>query len=355
MHKTIYQSKLIYNFVKKVFPKVKKELNHWKNYAHTIPDQVLSQQALLSIQKKSFHAQGGCIYSLYDHQINKRAIQFIVALQTISDYLDNLCDRVGVEDEVSFLNLHKAITNALNPDTHFSDYYKDYPYKEDGNYLYALVNTCKCYIRTLPNYNLVQENTLYLGKLYGEMQSYKHIALSKREKAMHTWASKYLYLYDGLSTWEFSSAAGSTLGIFLLCTLAEDKNLDQNEVKKVMNTYFPSICGLHILLDYFIDEKEDLSTGDLNFVSYYKNKEEKEKRLIYFLNQSFNKSFHLKNPLFHLTVIEGLIAMYLSDPKTNAFPEKITTRKILKNASCTANTLYFICKLLRKKSIISSV
>lgn len=352
MNKAIYQSKLIYPFVKKVFPQVTKELNHWKCCAHNIPDEILSHQALCSIQKKSFHAQGGCIYSLYYHQLNKENIRFIVALQTISDYLDNLCDRVGIENEISFLQLHKAITDALNPDNHFSDYYKDYPYKHDENYLYSLVDTCKSYIRTLPNYYLVQEHTLYLGKLYGEMQSYKHINKNKRELALRTWADKHLHLYESLSPWEFSSAAGSTLCMFLLCTLAEDKNLNKKEIKEVMEAYFPWICGLHILLDYFIDEKEDISTGDLNFVSYYNSIEKKEKRLIYFLKQSLYKASCLKNPLFHITIIEGLLAMYLSDPKTISEYEKIISKKILKNASFTANTLYIICKGLRQKKVI---
>lgn len=41
-------------------------------------------------------------------------VKFIVAFQTISDYLDNLCDRVEVNDEQAFRQLHLAITDALD-------------------------------------------------------------------------------------------------------------------------------------------------------------------------------------------------------------------------------------------------
>ncbi|MCT4605907.1 MAG: tetraprenyl-beta-curcumene synthase family protein [Marinisporobacter sp.] len=350
--KLIYQSKIIFKFVKEVFPQVKKELSYWNTQATKIPDELLSHQAISSIQKKTFHAQGGCIYSLYYGDMDQKLISFIVALQTISDYLDNLCDRVGVENEKSFLQLHYAITDSLTPNDVFHDYYKHYPYKDDGGYLYSLVKTCKDYISTLPSFHLVQKDLLFLGKLYSEMQSYKHIEQSKREKALDDWAGNYLDLYKHLSTWEFSASSGSTLGMFFLCTLSEDKNLDENTVRKVLDAYFPYICSLHILLDYFIDEREDLNTGDLNFISYYKTPQEKEKRLLYFLEQSLNKALPLQNSLFHITIIEGLLSMYLSDPKTNFEDEKNISKKILKNSSYTTNILYNSCKLLRKKKII---
>lgn len=352
IHKSINQSRIIYQFVKNVFPKVKKELSYWQEYARHIPDPILSQQALASIQNKSFHAQGGAIYSLYYHKIQPECIQFIVALQTISDYLDNLCDRTGVEDKIAFLQLHHAITDALHPSDCFSDYYQYYPYQEDGKYLYQLVSTCKNHIRTLPSFHLVQEEVFSLGRLYGEMQSLKHIAPCKREAAMHTWAKQHLFRYENLSTWEFAAAAGSTLGIFLLCTMAQQKNLTKKEVQKLTDAYFPWICGLHILLDYFIDEQEDLHTGDLNFVSYYTDHEEKEKRLLWFLEQSLKRAETLENTLFHTTIIEGLLAMYLSDPKTALGYEKNIRQKILQKASYATNTLYFICKLLRQKKVI---
>ena len=352
MHKHIYQSKTIYKFVKKVFPQVKKELSYWKNCADTIPDEVLAHQAISSIQKKTFHAQGGCIYSLYYGKVNNDLIQFIVAFQTISDYLDNLCDRVGVENEKSFLQLHYAITDSLNPDETFHDYYAYYPYTNDGGYLHTLVKTCKNYIKRLPSFHLVQDNALFLGTLYSEMQSYKHIAKDQREQSLDIWASKHIHLYTNLSTWEFSAAAGSTLGIFLLCALSEHRSLDKITVKKTMDAYFPYICGLHILLDYFIDEREDLLEGDLNFVSYYQDDLEKEKRLTYFLKESLSKALYLENSLFHVTVIEGLLSMYLSDPKTNFEVEKNISKKILKTSYYTTNILYTSCKLLRGKKII---
>ncbi|MFT9495490.1 tetraprenyl-beta-curcumene synthase family protein [Anaerosolibacter sp.] len=352
IYKPFYQTKLIYKFVKDVFPLVDKELSVWRKAASNGQDPVLSQQALASIEKKSFHAQGGAVYSLYTQQVNPSVVKFIVALQTISDYLDNLCDRVGLEDHMAFLQLHKAITDALDPSDTFSDYYAHYPHKNDGGYLQSLVASCKVYITQLPKYDLIHKEVMDLGKLYGEMQSYKHISSMHREAALDTWAKYHLTSFPDLSTWEFSAAAGSTLGIFLLCALASDETLTVQEVQDVKNAYFPWVCGLHILLDYFIDQQEDLSTGDLNFVSYYQDIQTKKERLQWFLQQSLERVLSLKNPTFHLTVIEGLLAMYFSDPKTSQGEEALIHREILQLAPYSTSVLYNICKKLRNKNII---
>jgi len=349
----LQKAKLIHQFITKVFPIVKEELHYWKSMAQNIPDPVLSQQAIDSIQDKSFHCQGGSIYSLYTGTANSKNIRFIVALQTISDYLDNLCDRVGVEDQNAFLQLHMAILNSLDPYCKIEDYYAYYPHNEDGGYLKSLVLTCREYLLALPSYSIVREEILYLGKLYSEMQSLKHIKLSERNKALENWTNKYIHQYPEITTWEFSAAAGSTLGIFILSTLAEDKDLTKLQVKEIVNTYFPWVCGLHILLDYFIDEKEDIITQDLNFVSFYSSNAEKKERLLLFLSQSFNEVSYLPNSFFHEMIIEGLLAMYLSDHKASSGLEKSIAYSLLNQSTKNSKVLFHICKILRKKKVIT--
>ena len=76
----------------KVFPAVRNYLNHWKIQAQQIPNLELRKQACSSIEDKQFHCEGGSIYGLLARRHCQEAIEFIVAYQTISDYLDNLCD-----------------------------------------------------------------------------------------------------------------------------------------------------------------------------------------------------------------------------------------------------------------------
>ena len=48
-------------------------------------------------------------------------------------------------------------------------------------------------------------------------------------------------------------------------------DFEKNDAEQIRNGYFPYIQGLHILLDYLIDQEEDKVGGDLNFCFYYEN------------------------------------------------------------------------------------
>ncbi|MCX7708869.1 MAG: tetraprenyl-beta-curcumene synthase family protein [Clostridia bacterium] len=338
---------MIYDFVGKVFPEVDRQLNRWINLCIQAEDHELSEQALSSIRFKKFHAQGGSAYALYPKVNCFNAIDFIVSFQTISDYLDNLCDRAGVCDEYSFRQLHLSMLDAIEPDTEKNDYYLLYPYKNDNSYLESLVDECRSRIKELPSYRLVKNYIKNYVQLYCDLQTYKHLSLDKRERRLISWAAKQLEHYPGISCWEFSAASGSTLGVFALYAAACDPDLTSNEVATIDALYFPWICGLHILLDYYIDAQEDLQMGDLNFTYYYENLKQCEDRLLFFVEQSLSRCSGLKYPGFHMTVIKGLLAMYLSDPKASMGMNRLASRNILRSSGKKTEMYYNICRLLR--------
>lgn len=344
----LYQLNLIKKFIKDVFPMIDEELNTYLKRAQNIPDPDLSKQAVSSIETKKFHCQGGGVYVLYPSVHAEDMVTFIVSYQTISDYLDNLCDRAKVTDERAFRQLHLAMTDALDTSSEIEDYYSCYPYKDDGGYLALLVKECKKVIRKLPSYDVARERLLFLAELYSDLQVYKHLDLDIRKDKMEHWFEKYLGFFPHISGWEFSAATGSTLGIFMLIAASMDKDLEAREVNKIFDAYFPWICGLHILLDYYIDLYEDIKERDLNFVSFYKDSHECENRLKLFYRKALSSSKTLKHPLFHRTVVEGLMAMYLSDPKANLGGHEKITRRLLKESGYFPRLLYLICLRLRK-------
>lgn len=343
---------LIYKYIKHVFPLVKRDLRHWETLAKLSPDKVLSKQAIDSISSKSFHCLGGSIYALYPGVRTEGVVEFIVAYQTISDYLDNLVDALEVQDERAFAQLHLAMTEALEPKAERSDYYAFYPYQEDGGYLAALVQTCQGKVGSLPSYSLVKGEMLWLAELYSSLQITKHLAESEREGKMLSWIQSLLTHYPGLSEWEFAAATGSTLGIFCLYAAAYDPLLQQEDVLKIKQAYFPWIEGLHILLDYFIDIEEDRETGQLNFVEYYKSKEERMERLSFFVQTSLQNARRLPYSKFHEAVINGLLAMYLSDDKGNLQELAETTQSLLQIGGVKVKLLYWMCSQLRKRDIL---
>ncbi len=350
--KTSGRMSLIFHYVKDVFPLVRQELKRWEKAAHLCPDEPLARQALASIAQKRFHCQGGSIFALYPGANSQAVVEFVVAYQTISDYLDNLVDSLQVENEQAFRQLHLAMLDALSPSNSMADYYRYYPYQDDGGYLVHLVKVCQLKIAALPAYSVVQEPMLWLAGLYSDLQTYKHLALVEREAKMLTWAAGYQADYAAITPWEFAAASGSTLGIFCLYAAALDPDLSLAAVKSILQAYFPWISGLHILLDYFIDLEEDRSTAQLNFIEYYADNAQISKRLSFFITESFQHIAQLSNADFHFTVIQGLLAMYLSDPKSNTTSIVPITRQLLDQGGFSVKLLHWLCQRLRDYKII---
>ncbi|MFD0698596.1 tetraprenyl-beta-curcumene synthase family protein [Paenibacillus sp. GCM10027628] len=319
-----------------ILPEVDSQLSLWKAAAERIPDDELRTQALASIATKQFHCQGGAVYAAANLSMRHVLIPLIVAFQTISDYLDNLCDRSTSLDPQDFRQLHQSMLDAVDPSAPLHDYYAYRQEKDDGNYLSELVKTCQSCIFLLPSYALVADQVRELVSLYCDLQVYKHIRKDLREPELQEWWDKHQSRYKQLSWNEFAAATGSTLGMFMLFLAACEPQLQEEQVAHIHEAYFPYVCGLHILLDYLIDQEEDLIGGDLNFCSYYDNMEETVQRIAFIAQEAREKILCLEHPRFHRMIIEGLLALYLSDPKVNHQQQvKQISRRLMKNSPLT--------------------
>jgi tetraprenyl-beta-curcumene synthase len=324
---------LMYRVYKYVLPEVKSQLQLWMQTAERIPDPELRKQAVASIMNKQFHCQGGSVYSIANMPMRHVLIPLIVAFQTISDYLDNLCDRSTSLDPNDFRQLHQSMLDAVNPSAPLHDYYAYREEREDGGYLNELVKTCQSCICLLPSYSLVAEHVSELVGLYADLQVYKHIHKDQREQELQAWWHKHKSGYSQLNWNEFAAATGSTLGMFMMFLAASDRYLRLEQVESIREAYFPYVCGLHILLDYLIDQEEDINGGDLNFCSYYDTLDRTAERIIFIVEQARKQILHLEHQRFHRMIIEGLLALYLSDPKIKSQQQvKHISKRLMKKS-----------------------
>ncbi|MDO9573483.1 MAG: tetraprenyl-beta-curcumene synthase family protein [Candidatus Contubernalis sp.] len=354
LKKETWQLNILARFVTRVFPLVDRELTGWKKYLNSCDSGELKNQALASIRDKRFHCQGGSIYALYIPEKSKDLVPAIVALQTISDYLDNLCDRVDCGQEEAFRELHRSMIEALDPQEkrQEGDYYRFYTLRQDGGYLEKLVEKTSMSLSNFPSYGCVKERCVELISLYGDLQVYKHLDLRIREEKLIRWFESHREKTPEIFWWEFSAAAGSTLGVFMLMAASGEKNLSPKEAKHIHECYFPWICGLHILLDYFIDQQEDQVHQDLNFVNYYVDEKQCGERLGFFLEKSLESASALPRPDFHTLVVKGLLAMYLSDPKVEKQGLLGIARQLMDQAGSDVPGMYRFCRMLRRLKVM---
>jgi tetraprenyl-beta-curcumene synthase len=342
--------RMMYQVYKYVLPDVRKELTGWKQHAASIPDRELREQALASIATKQFHCEGGAIYAAANAAYRPILIQLIVALQTISDYLDNLCDRSTSLDPNDFRLLHQSMLDAIDPSEPIRDYYTHRAECEDGGYLQALVRTCQKAIQQLPAYPCVQPYVEELVGLYADLQVYKHIRIDLRENELIAWRDRNGTLSPHLHWNEFAAATGSTLGMFMLFLAASMKDLTPDDALLIRNSYFPHVCGLHIMLDYLIDQEEDRHGGDLNFCTYYPDQETLLSRIGLIVECAREDVGRLPDAGFHRLIIEGLLALYLSDPKVrNQRDVRLVARKLMRNSPWTRLFFYMNSMWIRTR------
>ncbi|MGK9250445.1 tetraprenyl-beta-curcumene synthase family protein [Paenibacillus humicus] len=341
--------RLMYRVYKYALPDVSAELESLRQRAERIPDPELRTQALSSMKEKRFHCQGGSVYAIADPASRKVLIPLIVALQTISDYLDNLCDRSTSLDADDFRLLHRSMLDAVDPDAELTDYYALRAERDDGGYLHHLVRTCQRQAAMLPGYAAAQPEVSRLVGLYGDLQVYKHIAKDLREEKLLAWWELHRREYPELRWNEFAAATGSTLGMFTLFAAALDPALTPERAAEVRRAYFPHVCGLHILLDYLIDQEEDREGGDLNFCNYYSGTAEAAQRIGEIVRRAREDIRRLPEPGFHRMIVEGLLALYLSDPKVSGQQDvRSVSRKLMRRSPLTRLFFFMNSVVIRR-------
>lgn len=333
----------------KVQPLTHFYLRQWEERALRIPDPELRKQALASIATKAFHCEGGALYGLLAGVHYKEAIAFIVAYQTISDYLDNLCDRSTSQDPEDFRALHESMLQALSPDMPPSAYYRFRREQDDGGYLSALTQTCRKVLNGIPNYHLGAAALRELAEFYVDLQVHKHVRKEERLPRLQAWFEGHANELPPMAWYEFAACTGSTLGIFCIVSQLFNPSASAALITKIKNAYFPWVQGLHILLDYLIDQEEDRRGQDLNFCSYYENKEQMAERIGYFYHRAQASVMRLPDTKFHRLITRGLLSIYLADHKvTRQKDVRDIAKKLLSLGGSHTFFFYLHCWIYRR-------
>jgi tetraprenyl-beta-curcumene synthase len=303
-------------FLSRIVPAASRELAAIRTRAEAIPDAALRREALASIDGKAYHVQGGSILATFLRgEMAKQYVAIVAPLETIYDYLDNLCDRLPGVPERAYPTLHESLLDALDDRRIATDYYREGPFRDDGGYLRALVEDVRRGLATLPNYPTVRERLLEVGRYYADLQTFKHQIEERRESVCDAWYERHRQQFPGLYWWEFAAACGSSMPVFALIYLAAQPVLDEAEIDRTLSAYFPNVSAVHILLDYFIDQQEDRDHAELNFVACYATSAEAVERVRRLVATTALRVRSLADGARHDFVLRAMCLFYLTHPK----------------------------------------
>ena len=303
-------------YLSSVIPRASRTLRAIEERAAAIPDPELRAQALASIEHKAYHVQGGSILATFlNRAAAERYVAIVAPLETIYDYLDNLCDRLEGVPERAYPTLHEALLDAVDPRRPLADWYRDGPRGDDGGYLRGLVEDVRAGLRALPGLDAVQPRLTEAARFYAELQTFKHLPFGKREEACAAWYARHAERFPGLRWWEFGAACGSSLPVFAMIYLAMRGTLEPRAVDETFAAYFPNISAVHILLDYFIDQAEDREHRELNFVACYRDPEAAVEGVRRLLQTTIGRVRSLESADPHEFLLRAMCLFYLSHPK----------------------------------------
>ncbi len=305
------------SFLRRIVPLSAATLREIRAEAATIPDSQLRAQALASVDGKAFHVAGAGILATFLDEAGARTYVDVVApLESIYDYLDNLCDRhphVGVD---AYPVLHRAIADALAPGAPARDYYACGPAGDDGGYLRGLVTRTQNALARVPHLDVLAPHFAQAAALYGEMQTYKHYPAGERERRCVAWYETHRDRYRDIDWHEFACAAGSQFHVY--GPLYEAVAGRREAISRVYDAYFPYVSALHVLLDAFIDQAEDREHGELNFSHVYGGARALRTRAKELFDAAKARVGRLPTRRAHRFVIDVMVLFYLSHPKVAA-------------------------------------
>jgi tetraprenyl-beta-curcumene synthase len=322
-------------------PAVSREIHTWRARAEAIPDKPLREDALHSITHKRDHVEGAALFWVLPRSRDRQLLRLLVAYQTIWDFLDNVSERCT--SAANARQLHLALSEALDPDAPVSDYYRHHPWKDDGGYLRALVETCRASCAALPSYSRVRPYVL-AGVALCAVQSANHDPdPERRDSALEAWAERESPRERGMEWFELTAAASGFTPHPLLA-LAAEPSFQEGDIARALAAYFPWVSLAITMLDSYADRLEDKASGNHSYISHYGDTDAAVKRLCEIVDRTAREARGLRNGHRHATVVACMVAMYLSRDGAYAPDMRAGTRTL---ASAGGSLTRLLLPLLR--------
>jgi tetraprenyl-beta-curcumene synthase len=330
-----------------VIPAVAREIAQWRERALAIPPGPLRDDALMSLGSKRFHAEGAALFATLPRQRNIHLLRALVTIELLWDFLDTVSERLCDDVVRNGVQLHHALSDALDPRAPISDYYRHHPWRNDGGYLVMLVEACRGACAALPSFPLVQERAVRHA-ICARVCAINHEPSEvDRDAQLESWAAGS-DTAENLPWFEVSAAASSSLAVHALLALAAEPQCDAALVARTDAAYSPWVTLACTMLDAYADIADDAATGHHNYLSHYPSLDDAAERLQAIVWNSAYRVRQLPRGERHAILATGMVAMYLSKDSACTSEMRSATRQVLRAAGFLPSILWPILRAWRK-------
>ena len=336
-------------------PAVAGEAHAWQARARAIPDAPLREDALSSWSRKRANTDGAALFSVIARARVARLLGVIVAYETIWDFLDNVSERGAAAGEINGAQLHLALLEALDLDVGVSAYYRHHPWKDDGGYLWALVQSSRGCCASLVGYRQVRDLLVQEGRRAGVGVCNHELDPDRRRAALERWARAEFPSEAGPlscdapapSRFELTAAASCSAVIHVLLAIAADADCDRQRVAKAYNAYFPWFSVAVTMLDSYVDQAEDAASGAHSYIAHYPSEEVAIRRVREAVARSTRSVEGLRYGHRHAVIAACMVAMYLSKDSARAPHMRAHSTSLARAGGPLARALVPVLRLWR--------
>lgn len=314
----------------KIAPGARGELRRWKSYAQSIPDPLLRRHALEKLSNEALNPEAATFFAVLAPKTHRaRLVRLIVAYQVMYDFLDAVNEEPGFSSLRDGLQLHSALTHAVQDTQVSTDYYGHDSRYNDGGYLDTLVNACRNALDSFPSRTSLTPALIVAAKRCGEAQSHNHAVSVEGYDQLIRWSQEQAINSDYL-WWELAAGGISCLAIHALFSFAAISNATTLDAKLVDAAYFPPVCAISALLDSLIDLPHDSNTTNHSFAAHYMSDRHASERYNAIIADGVEKVKLLRNARRHRVILAGITGYYLSAAEASgdfAYPVRINMTK----------------------------
>jgi tetraprenyl-beta-curcumene synthase len=320
-----------------VFPRVCRELAHWRVRAERIPDPALRSRALAALSERGNMEGAAAFATFVPASARGVVISATVAFQAAYNHLDALSESwLGAGDAVARTrDAHGALLAALGGDGGLSHPPGGPDWRgaggDDGGYLAELVAACRAALAALPGWPVARAPALRAAARVVEFQTWQAGGAApiadgigptaaprgRPAGAAGPGSDPAPPLADAPGSpywWELAGAAGSSLGVHALIAASADSLLAPAYVRALDAAYFPAIGALHTLLDHLVDRDEDLAIGQRNLIDRYASPAAAERRLGALARDALTAARGLGPGVRHELIVCAMAGFYLAAP-----------------------------------------
>jgi tetraprenyl-beta-curcumene synthase len=301
-----------------VAPQVRRELRRWSAQARVIPDARLRAIAIGKVRAEHFNAEvAATLATTAPVQHRSRAIEAIVAIEVLYDYLDGLTEAPATDPLRDGSRAYRAFV-AVFDDDRSTPQMLDLGLEDcvdDGGYLRALYSSARTAIAELPSSSAVASAGRRAAERCAAGQVRVHATPQLGAGQLEHWARGRAGADRGSDWREYlAGAVASVLAVHALIAAAAEETTTETQAHAIEAAYL-SISSLSTMLDSLIDHERDVRSGDPWLVRLYGDPRALGDILPTVAKRAVGQVRLLPNSAHHLMTLSGVVAYYTSAPE----------------------------------------